>query len=103
MEAQEEKTDKNWFEKLLKEAAKYEPCMSLQVEENTSSVTLYLDTKGMTYSEWIPGEGGDICLIRSEETNKVVGCRLPLMNNKLCVHHEGPIRINAGFRKGDVP
>lgn len=83
------------------ECEKYETCMSLSVSEDGQSVTLVLDTSVPTYSQWIDGEGGDICLFRCRETDKVVGSRLPLMNRKLCVHHDGPIRINAGFRKGD--
>ena len=66
---------------LLKEAKKYKTCMSLVVSD--SAVELYLDTSIPTYSEWIPGEGADIALYRSQENNKVVGCRLPLYDDKL--------------------
>ncbi len=83
------------------ESEKYETCMALTVNEAGDSVELCLDTSLSTYSEWIQGEGADICLLRCMETGKVVGCHLPLMDKKLCVHHEGPIRINAGFRKDD--
>lgn len=90
----------------LKEAAeegeKYEKCMSLSVSEQGDSVELVLDTgSGQYYGDWIEGEGGDICLLRDCETNKVIGCHLPLYNKKLAVFYEGPIRINAGFRKSD--
>ena len=93
----------SWIVDLLKESEKYSPCMSLIVDDDGHSVELLLDTHASTYSEWIPGEGGDICLIRDQETKRVVGCHLPLMNRKLCVSHSGPIRINSGFLKEDCP
>jgi len=71
------------------------------VSEAGDAVELYLDTSIATYSEWIKGEGADIGLMRSRETDRVVGVRLPLLRRNLCVHHDGPIRINAGFRKGE--
>ena len=77
-------------------------CMALIVNDTGQSVELYLDTSIDTYSEHIEGEGGDIGLMRCMKTNKVVGCRLPLMNGKLAVRHDGPIRINAAFRKSDA-
>lgn len=93
------------FEKAIKEAMveaeKYHTCMSLCVNQEGKSVELILDTSRDTYGEWIKGEGSDISLIRDQETNKVIGVRLPLYNDRLCIHHDGPIRINAGFRKTD--
>ena len=79
----------------------YESCMSLSVSEDGDDVELCLNTSVATYSEWIKGEGGDIGLLRSMDTHRVMGVRLPLYRNNLVVHHEGPIRINAGFRKGE--
>ena len=96
-------TNEDGFAQFLKqageEAEKYETCMSLYVNNDGNSVELVLDTSVPTYGDWIKGEGGDISLIRSRETGKVMGCRLPLYNKKLCIYHDGPIRINAGFRK----
>lgn len=86
----------------MAEAARYENCMSLSVDsEHGHAVELHLDTSRSTYGEWIPGEGGDICLIRDRETDKVVGVRLPLMNNRLVVSHDDgvQVRINEGFLK----
>lgn len=83
--------------------ANYEPCMSLEVSEEGKAVELHLDTAIGTYSEWIEGEGGDIALIRSQHTRRVVGVRLPLYRNNLAVFHDGPIRINTGFRKNPLP
>ena len=88
---------------IAKEAEKNETCMSLNVSEEGQAVELLLDTSLDTYSEWIEGEGSDICLIRHQESGRVVGVRLPLLTLKLSVFHDGPIRINAGFRKGETP
>ena len=85
------------LEQAIAEAGKYHTCMALTVHEVGDAVELLLDTAIVTYSEWIKGEGADICLYRCRETNKVVGVRLPLMNRRLVVHHDGPLRINEGF------
>ena len=79
--------DREEFEKLIAEAAAKPPMMVLDVDEQSSSVELILDTKVRTYGEWIKGEGADICLYRDVETKKVVGCRLPLYQKKLMVFH----------------
>jgi len=85
--------------RLVADAGQYENCMSLTVDEDGSAVELVLDNRVSTYGDWIKGEGADIHLLRCMKTDKVVGCRLPLMLNKLVVQHEGPIRINGGFKK----
>lgn len=85
----------------VEECKKNHTCMSLFVNEEGQCVELILDTSIATYTKWIPGERGDVGLLLSQETNRVVGCTLPLMNRKLAVHYEGPIRINCGFRKQD--
>ena len=90
------------LDRAIAESAKYQSCMSLHVQEDGQRVTLLLDTSLDTYHEWIPGEGADIGLIRDRETKKTVGIDLPLLNHRLCVHHDGPIRINAGFRKEET-
>lgn len=79
----------------------YCPCMSLEVSRDGKSVTLHLDTALDTIDEWIPGEGADISLMRHRETGKVAGVRLPLYNELLVVSYDGPLRVNAGFRKDD--
>jgi hypothetical protein len=84
---------------LIKEAKQYQTCMALTVNEEGDAGELYLDTSIATYGEWIKGEGADIYLLKSMETGKVVGCRLPLLNDKLVVHHNGPLRVNEGFRR----
>ncbi len=86
-----------------KKAENYQSCMALSVSEEGKHVELILDTSIATYGDWIKGEGGDICLLRCQKTDRVVGCHLPLMDRKLCIHHDGPIRINAGFLKEDCP
>jgi hypothetical protein len=85
------------------DGVEYDPCMSLTISEDSNSVELNCDNSVTTYFEWIKGEGADIGLIRCMETKRVVGIHLPLMDRKLCVHHNGPLRINAGFAKSDRP
>ena len=80
----------------------YQTCMALIIDEKSKSVSLFLDTSRAVYLEWIEGEGGDIGLLRDAVTGKVVGIDLPLIDNKLSVRHEGPIRINSGFKKDDA-
>lgn len=87
------------IKKLIEESKKYDSCMSLYVCNDSNTVELILDTSVPTIAEWINGEGSDIALYRSLITNKVVGIRLPLLNNKLCISHEGPIKVNEGFLK----
>lgn len=83
----------------LKTLDNIDSCMSLYVDEKNQSVELLLDTSIATYAEWIPGEGGDISLIRCRETKKVVGVYLPLLRTNLCIGHTGPMCINTGFEK----
>lgn len=73
------------FAALIAAAASKPPMMTLHINEPSSSVELFLDTKVNYYGEWIKGEGGDICLYRDMETNKVVGCHLPLYQKELHV------------------
>lgn len=91
------------LDRIAEESEKYETCMALTVSELGGAVELWLDTSLDTYDEWIKGEGADIALIRCQETKRVVGVRLPLLCDRLCVHHKGPLRINSGFRKDDKP
>lgn len=91
------------LKEMCEEAKKYRPCMSLHVNEDGQCVELLLDTNRDTYHEWIPGEGGDIGLVRDFETGKVVGVRLPLLNPLLSVFYNGPLKINNGFLKDESP
>ena len=97
------KKNKNTFEDMIKdlveESKKYKTCMSLKISEKGQYVSLCLDTGANTYSEWIKGEGADIHLIRCMETNKIMGCRLPLIKSNLAVFYDGPVKINEGFLK----
>lgn len=90
---------KDDLEKLFPAATAYEPCMSLTVEPDGKLVELMLDGSISTYGEWITGEGADICLLRCRETKRVVGVRLPLLNEKLAVFHRGPLAVNDGFKR----
>ena len=67
------------------EAAKVPPCASLLINEPGGSIELLIDTKADYYSEWIKGEGADICLYRERDTEKVVGVHLPLRHAKLMI------------------
>ncbi len=82
-------------------AKKNKTCMAIYVCQESHSVELLLDTGVSTYGDWIKGEGADICLIRCQETHKVYGVRLPLYNERLLVQYDGPIRVNAPFRKDE--
>lgn len=84
-------------------APTYEPCMSLCVDQDSRSVELILDTSVSTYGEWIDGEGANICLLRCQDTKRVVGVRLPLMRENLAVFHRGSLRVNDGFKMEPQP
>lgn len=90
------------IEEAIEESRNYQTCMSLHVCRESKSVTLNLDTACDYYTEWIKGEGSDIGLFRDRETNKVIGVRLPLYNERLGVDYDGPMRINTGFLKADA-
>lgn len=90
----------------LAEAAQYEPCMALCVREH--DVELLLETSLNTYRYYtmLETHSGNVvqleCII-DRDTEQIVGVCLPLLNQKLGITHDGPIRINAGFRKGETP
>lgn len=95
-------SEQDFFDALnesLEESKNYETCMGLHIQKEGASVDLILDTARGYYSEWIKGEGGDICLYRDRDHHNVIGCHLPLYNERLVVHYDGPMRINEGFRK----
>lgn len=77
------------------EAGKIPPCTSLRISDEGAAVDLRLDTKVAVYGEWIKGEGADICLYRNVETERVVGCHLPLMNRELRISSNGPVWLNG--------
>lgn len=84
----------------LKACENYEPAMSLRVCKDGQFVELNLGCdRGNTYSQWLPGTRGDCGVIRDMETDEIVGVTLPLINEKLAIFHDGPLRINEGFRK----
>jgi len=87
-----------------KECEKYDACTEVSVSRRGASVTLNTDTSRATYSESIPGiVGGDCGLIRDMETDEVIGIKLELKTDKLAISHDGPLRVNSGFRKSDCP
>jgi hypothetical protein len=59
------------------------PCTAITVCKKAHAIDIMLDNTVSYYSEWIPGEGGDIVLYRDEKTKKVVGARLPLYNDAI--------------------
>ena len=79
----------------------YKTCMSLLVDQKSKRISLWLDTSRNTYTEWIEGLPADCGLHRDMETKEIVGIDLPLLNSRLVVDHDGPIRINAGFKQDD--
>jgi hypothetical protein len=79
----------------------FQPWMSLRVDKAEDAVELLLDTSLDMYSESIQGEGADVWLIRNEWSGNVIGVRLPLLRDNLVVLHDGPLRINEGFRADD--
>jgi len=71
--------------KRLEELPPKPPATLLLMDEPGHSVELMLDTERSYYGEWIRGEGGDICLYRDRETDKVIGCCLPMYQKELRV------------------
>lgn len=51
---------------------------SVLIHSDGNAIQIHLTNKSNYYGEWIKGEGADICLYRDRETNRVVGCMLPL-------------------------
>jgi hypothetical protein len=54
-----------------------------------NSIEVFLQPNVSDYCEWIPGEGADIGLYRDQETNRVVGVRLPFYAKSACIWHSG--------------
>jgi len=91
------------FDALIEDSKKYKPCAYLWIDKESDRVELLLDSSSFTYSEWIKGEGADVCLIRCGKTNKVIGVSLPLYQTDFSVCHTDEIRvkINEGFLKDE--
>lgn len=88
------------LEELIAQANEYQTCMSLHISQRGQYVELLLDSSRPVYDRPIKGiVGGDCGLLCDMETDEVIGIQLRLINNKLMVSHEGPIRINEGFLK----
>jgi len=94
-----EKLTVDAINELIERSKEYDKCMMVSVCEEGQSVELVLDTSISHYTEWIKGEGADIHLLISFDTDKVIGVRLPLMDKKLAVFYDGPIKINEGYKK----
>lgn len=81
--------------KVLREAVeaaeKVPPATTLYMNHDGKAVELYVDNQASDYSDWIVGEGSDIGLMREMDTNRVVGCRLPLYHEKLIVGGDAEI------------
>jgi hypothetical protein len=50
----------------------------IEIDRKSHVLEIVIDTNAAPYSEHICGEGADICLYRDMDTDKVVGCRLPI-------------------------
>ena len=61
---------------------------SLYLCRDSKAVELVL-SNAESYSEWIPGEGGDIGLIRDKATNAVIGIRLPCTATEVVLDGNG--------------
>lgn len=76
------------------------PIASIYVSRDGNSLEVLLDNSRNVYSEWIPGEGGDIGLTRIRETNRLNGAHLPFYAKTLFVdgsHFEGiQVDIESG-------
>lgn len=75
------------LDNLLLRAAKEQTHIAIHAD--VKAIEVSLDIGQPYYTEWIQGEGADICLYRSQETNRVVGCFLPLKHETLVIHHVG--------------
>ena len=91
-------------EERVREALKkgWLPATYLVVDREAKCVELFLDPNTGDYSEWIKGEGADIGLIRSFDSDRVVGVRLPLIHERVVVSTNNgvPVKINEPFYAG---
>jgi len=97
---QKEKTMENFdWDAFVEESKKYKASACLWIDKENSRIELLLDHTAATYSEWIPGEGADISLLRCHKSNKVIGVNLPLYQTDFSVFHTDGIRvrINEGY------
>jgi hypothetical protein len=91
------------WDSFVEESKKYKASACIWIDKENSRIELLLDHTALTYSEWIPGEGADICLVRCHKSNKVIGVNLPLYQTDFSVFHSDGIRvkINEGFLKDE--
>ena len=75
---------------------------SIYVHRDGKAIDVSLDTHEAFYSDWIKGEGGDISLYRSQETNKVVGAFVPLYAQRLVIGGDNIPRITIDLTTGKV-
>jgi hypothetical protein len=61
------------------------PIASVSISKAGNAIDICLDNTKSGYGDWIKGEGADIALQRDNETNKVIGARLPLYAKSLVI------------------
>lgn len=92
-------------EKLVAAFSQSTPHMYVEVDREWGTVKFVMDGSRRTYHKWIEGLGsGDSGLIVDSETNEIIGIELRIprkTGNKLAIWHDGPLRINEPFLKGD--
>jgi hypothetical protein len=91
------------WESFAEDSKKYKACAAIWIDKEIYRIELLLDSAAATYSEWIQGEGADICLLRCHKSRKVVGVNLPLYQTDFSIFHTDGIRIkiNEGFLKDE--
>jgi hypothetical protein len=94
--------DFDW-DAFVEESKKYKACAGIWIDKENDRIELLLDTTALTYGEWIPGEGADICLLRCHKSRKVIGVNLPLYQTDFSIFHTDGIRvkINEGYLKDE--
>jgi hypothetical protein len=94
--------DFDW-DAFVEESKKYKASACLWIDKENSRIELLLDHTALTYSEWIPGEGADISLLRCHKSGKVIGVNLPLYQTDFSIFHTDGIRvrINEGYLKDE--
>jgi len=51
----------------------------IDIDAENKAISIFLEDTAQ-YSEWIKGEGADICIYRAINNDRIVGARLPLHN-----------------------
>jgi hypothetical protein len=78
------------------------PIATVHVSRTGQSIKIVLDTSKSTYTEWIPGEGADIGLLRDQETKRLVGAYLPLYAKTLMFGGDGLPDITCNLEDGNA-